>query len=349
MKSFLPFFYFLLLLCSCNRPCYQYDVYGADEFVIDSYKIRQGKLAILDMEGIEMDELSCDELQEYKDVIAEDDVLNVIIYHPKRTDLIQAVHTISQTIGFHVTEGKINLPDIPSIEVAGLTLNEAKQAIEACYRDHIRDVEVFLKYDERLSKKVELIGAVAHAFIPVDGKIRLFEVLAQARVSSVTANLFKSYIVRNGKQLSVDLYKLINEGDMTQNIVMHGEDRIFIAALHDATVMVMGEVNRPQAISVPYGFMSLREVLVSAGGVNAFSGDLDCIQVIRGNLQDPKIYVLSWNHVIHLPNDSLLLIPGDTVYVSERPVSQWNRFISQLLPTVEAFKKGHESYVLIRD
>ena len=26
-------------------------------------------------------------------------------------------------------------------------------------------------------------------------------------------------------------------------------------------------------------------------------------------------------------------MPGDTVYVSEKPITQWNRFIDQLLPS----------------
>ena len=52
MKTLLSLALLLLCFTSCHRPCHQYDIYGADEFVIDSYKIRQGKLAILDMEGV---------------------------------------------------------------------------------------------------------------------------------------------------------------------------------------------------------------------------------------------------------------------------------------------------------
>jgi polysaccharide export outer membrane protein len=89
--------------------------------------------------------------------------------------------------------------------------------------------------------------------------------------------------------------------------------------------------------------MSLREALVSAGGI-PFTGDRQNIQVIRGNLQCPKIYVLAWEHIVHLPNDSLLLMPGDTVYVSEKPITQWNRFIEQLLPSFQGFMMGYGVY-----
>ena len=339
--------FLLLALSSCRRPCHQYDLFGADEFVVDSYKIRQGKLAILDMEGIELGELPPDAMDEYLDVIAEDDILNIAIYHPKRRDIMDSIQLINERVGFRVSCGNVDLPDIPPIYVAGLTLEEARQAIQSCYCNHIQGIEVFLKYRDRLSRKVELTGAVSTPVIPVDGKIRLYDVLAIAQVPN-NANFFKSYVVREGLQLPIDLYKLVNEGDMCQNIVMRGGDRIFIANPNDTTVMVMGEVGSPRAVNLPYGFMSLREALVSAGGI-PFTGNRDSIQVIRGNLQNPKIYVLSWDHIIHLPNDSLLLMPGDTVYVTEKPITQWNRVIDQLLPSCLGVQTAYGTYRVFSD
>jgi polysaccharide export outer membrane protein len=72
---------------------------GADEFVLDSYKIREGKLAILEMEGFDIGEMPCDAMEEYVDTIAEDDLLNIVIYHPKRRDLMEAVQFINTAVG----------------------------------------------------------------------------------------------------------------------------------------------------------------------------------------------------------------------------------------------------------
>lgn len=346
MKPILSFFALLWLTCSCcTRPCYEYDVYGADEFVIDSYKIRQGKLSILEMEGTELGDLPPDAMEEYQDVIAEDDILNIAVYHPKRADVMNAVRFINETIGFRVHGGQVDIPDIPPIEVEGLTLNQAKERLQAVYQEHIKDIEVFVTYKDRLQRKVELAGSVSTPVVPVDGKIRLYEVLAKAHVPN-NANFFKSYVIRDGCQLPLDLHQLVQEGDMCQNIVMRGGDKIFIANPSDATVIVMGEVWQPRPVNLPYGYISLREALVGAGGI-PFTGDRDCIQVIRGNLQNPKIYVLSWNHIIHLPNDSLLLMPGDTVYVSEKPITQWNRFIDQLLPSFMGVETMYGTYKIL--
>lgn len=335
-----------LSLCSCNtRTCCSYAVMGADEFVIDSYRIRQGKLSILAMEGICVEDLPYDAMDEYQDEIAEDDILNIAIYHPTRKDLMESVQFINQTVGgFKVYKGAVNLPDIPPVAVAGLTLDEAREKLQEAFDKQIQNTEVFVTYRDRLKSKVELTGMVACDTVPVDGKIRLYEVVSKAHIPP-NANLFKSYVLRDDEQLAIDFYKLINEGDMEQNIVMRGGDKIYIANPSDANVMVMGEVGLPRPVDVPYGFISLREALVAARGI-PFTGDKSRIQVIRGNLPCPKIYVLSWQHIIHLPNDSLLLMPGDTVYVSEKPITKWNRFIGQLLPSLTGAEASYGIYRL---
>lgn len=335
--------FLLAIATACNPSRCDYAVMGADEFVMDSYKIRQGKLAILEMEGACIEELPPDAMQEYRDVVTEDDILSIALYHPTRKDLMDSFRFINDTVGgFRVYDGRIDLPDLPSVEVQGLTLEETRRTLQMLMRQQIKDVEIFVTYKDRLQRKVELTGMVETPTVPVDGKIRLYEVIAKAHIPPV-ANLFMSYVVRDGKPLAVDLHRLINQGDMCQNIVMRGGDKIFIANPADSTAMLMGEIRSPRAVNLPYGYMSLREALVSAGGI-PFTGDRRHIQVIRGNLQCPKIYVLSWEHIIHLPNDSLLLMPGDTVYISEKPITQWNRFIEQLLPSFQGLFTGYQVY-----
>lgn len=335
-------------LTSCGSNYMGKDLFGADEFVLDSYKIRQGKFSILEMEGICSEELDPNLLEEYQDRICEDDVLLIAIYNPKRPDVVNAVQTIGSSVGYRVVNGEIRLPDSPPLSVAGLTLEEARKKIEREYNSEIQDTEVFIAYKERIVRKVELMGLTALPNVPVDGKIRLYDLLSKARLPA-EANLFKSYIVRDGKMLPVDLRKLVRDGDMSQNIVMRGGDKIYIAEPSSASLMVMGEVGRERTVSLPNGYMSLRQVLAESGGI-LYTGDKSYIQIIRGSISRPKIYTLSWEHVIHLPNDSLLLMPGDIVYVAAKPITEWNRFISQLLPSFSGFDvmfKSSSSWGLI--
>jgi len=322
---------FLLLFGCGNRPYMGKDTVGADEFVMDSYKIRQGKFSILQLEGKNYAELSPDLLSEYQDVIKNGDVLYIAVFHPSRSDISAAIEAIGSTVGFRVNNGIVRLPDLEPISVEGLTLEEASQRIQSLYSSQIRDVQVFLSYKDRLERKVELAGLVMLSTIPIDGRIRLFETLSKAKVPP-HANLFKSYVVRDNQMLPVDLYKLLKEGDMSQNIVMRGGDKIYIADPSASTLMVLGEVGKERLVDVPNGFMTIRQALAEAGGI-PFTGNKSYIQVIRGNILNPKIYTVTWDHVIHLPSDSMLLIPGDIIYVAASPITNWNRFMSQLLPT----------------
>ncbi len=326
----------LLALFGCSNPPYRgSDVLGADEFVMDSYKIREGKFSVLQMSGKDLGSLAPQHLEEYHDVIQEGDILQIAIYHPTRTDISEAVQKIGAQIGYRVTNGKVVLPDLEAIEVAGLTLEAAREKIQKKYQDQIQDIEVFLAYRDRIQRKVELAGLVQVPNIPVDGRMRLFETLSIAKVPP-QANFFKSYMVRDNLLMPVDFYKLMKEGDMSQNIVMRGGDKIYIADASAASLMVLGEVGKERVVDLPNGFMTLRQAIAEAGGI-PYTGDKGYIQVIRGNILQPKIYTLNWRHVIHLPSDSMLLIPGDIVYVAATPLTEWNRFVSQILPTLIGF------------
>ncbi|MCI0381642.1 MAG: polysaccharide biosynthesis/export family protein [Chlamydiae bacterium] len=330
------FSFFFVYLCSCtNAPYRGCDVLGADEFVVDSYKIKEGKFAILEMEGKEFEPLATEHLEEYKDLVYEGDVLQISIYHPSRADLAQTLQTINCTLGFQVSQGTILLPDLEPICVKGLTLDEVRLAIQKAYSTYFSDITVFVGYKNRVERKVELAGLVSISSYPVNGKLRLFEVLAKA-AAAPHANFFKSYVVRNGKILPVDLYKLVKEGDMSQNIVMQGGDKIYIADPSASKLMVLGEVGQNRVIDIPNGFMTLRQAIGEAGGI-PYTGDRRYIQIFRGNLICPKIYTLNWQHLIHLPSDSLLLIPGDIVYIAATPIAEWNRFVNQVLPTLIGF------------
>lgn len=323
----------LFLFAGCTNPPYRgADVCGADDFVMDSYQIRCGKYGILEMEGKCFDCLDETLLSEYKDVIHEGDLLHVAVHHPTRSDLVASIASIGNQTGFRVMDGKVRMPDLDPIDVEGLTLLQAQEKIQEAYQSQIRDLEIFLSYRDKTERKVELIGMVQQPLIPVDGKMRLFEVLAMAKVPP-TANLFKSYLVRDGALVSVDLFRLVKEGDMSQNVVMRGGDKVYIADPSASTLMVLGEVGKQRVIDLPNGFMTLRQALAEAGGI-PYTGDKRFIQVIRGNMLHPKIYTLNWQHIIRLPSDSMLLIPGDIVYVAATPIAEWDRFVNQVLPTL---------------
>lgn len=341
--------FFSLLFVGCTGVSYRgSDVWSAEELVLDSYKIQGGKFSILEMGGEFFPPLDSALFEEYTEAINDEDVLEVALYHPSNHNLVKAIQTIGALIGYTVREGSILLPEIGDIQVKGLTISQAERKIQTAYKQKIDGAEVFLSLKSRRGNKVQLMGMVTSPCVVVDGKKRLFDVLAEAQVTT-HANLFRSYLVREGRPLPVDMHKLVEQGDMSQNIVMRPGDQVYIAQSRSSKLMVMGEVRQVKTVDVPNGSMPLREALALAGGI-PYTGNRGVIQIMRGNLVRPKIYTLSWEHIARLPSSSLLVIPGDIVYVAPTPIAQWSRFITQIFPTfigVELFRKGGISGALV--
>lgn len=138
-------FLVLLALVSCGEPRYNFDVKGADEFVMDSYRIRQGKFSILEMEGVPVCSMPVDCMCEYVDCVVEDDMLNIYIFHPTRKDVTGDIAGIGNTVGYRVIKGCICLPELEPIHVLGLSLHQVKIKIQENYSTIIADIEVFLR------------------------------------------------------------------------------------------------------------------------------------------------------------------------------------------------------------
>jgi polysaccharide export outer membrane protein len=335
----------ILLLCllvlisvGCTPLVYEDTSYALDEFIADSSLISRGKFGILQVQekGIPI-EYSNQEL------LIDGDELSISLYNPSRIDHVDAFKSVSQRGGFRISDGKVSLPCLGCVDVKELSLQEVKEKIQRLYCEQFSDGQFFINYKKRKERFVQIIGG-AIGTIPVDVRTRLNEVLAKAGVPPQT-NLFKSYVIRSGSQLPVDLYKLLHEGDLAQNIVMRGGDQIFLAEGSDASVMVTGEIPKSMAIPLPNGIISLREALAIAGGI-PFTGDKCCIGVIRGGSLSPKVYCLNWRELTSVSNNSLLLIPGDVVVISETHLVQWNRFINQLQPSYCTMQTVYDIYEL---
>jgi polysaccharide biosynthesis/export protein len=333
-------FLICVLLTGCSER-YCHDLSSVEEFVADSYAINEGKHGILEMSGFDSEILDPKLLEEKADLIEEEDIINIEIFHPARRDLVNLITNISHSNGFRVIDGKIFLPNLDYIEIANLTLKEVKEKIKNRYSKEISDIEVFVSFLKKKEKKVEVAGLVSSE-IEINGKTRLFDVLAKVKIP-INANLFKSYFLREGSFLPVDFYKLLKKGDMSQNVVMNDKDKIYIAESKSSKVYVLGEVPMQKAIDIPDGRISLKEAIAEAGGILP-TADKSVIQIFRANVQNPKIYLLNWEYITRLPSSSLNLIEGDIVYIASKPLVDWNRFVSQILPTVSLIDSAYRGF-----
>jgi protein involved in polysaccharide export with SLBB domain len=109
-----------------------------------------------------------------------------------------------------------------------------------------------------------------------------------------------------------------------------------VADFRSKKIYVFGEVNKPNILQLNDQPMTITDAIAYTGSFDQDASDTRHIYVIRGTLAKPRIYWLNAN----TPDQLLLaqqfqLQPNDIVFVSTAPVARWNRFINQLLPTLQ--------------
>ena len=82
---------------------------------------------------------------------------------------------------------------------------------------------------------------------------------------------------------------------------------------------------------------SLLDAINLAGGTNVISANTTRIYVIRGNLDQLTVYALNAKSPqTMMVAQRFYIRNNDIIYVSPLPISNWNRIISQLLPSFSA-------------
>ncbi len=230
--------------------------------------------------------------------------------------------------GFRIApDGTISYLQAQNIQVAGLTLDEARLAIEEGLSSNFRAPRVIITPQEIGSKRFTILGKVINkGVVTLERPMTLVEAIANAggietglfeKNTVELADLDRSFVSRKGKQLPVDFRKLLNEGDMKQNIEIEPNDFIFIASTITNDYYVLGAVVNPgvQGLTPDATVVS---AISRRGGLNDRAWS-DRVLVVRGSLSKPETFVISLKDVLAAKEKDFKLQPKDIVFVSERP------------------------------
>lgn len=110
-----------------------------------------------------------------------------------------------------------------------------------------------------------------------------------------------------------------------------------VADFRSKKVYVMGEVNKAGFLPMTDQPLSIIDALNMSGSLDPNTSDPRHIYVIRGSLIRPEIYWLNAsNPPALLLGEQFQLQDHDVVIISTASLTRWNRFLSQLLPTLES-------------
>jgi len=230
--------------------------------------------------------------------------------------------------GFRIApDGTVSYLQAQNIKVAGLTLDEARLAIEKGLSAHFRSPRVIITPQEVGSKRFTILGKVAHkGVVTLERPITLIEAIANAGGLETglfdykiieLADLDRSFLARGGRHLPVDFRRLLHEGDMKYNFEIEPDDFIYIASNITNDYYVLGAVMAP-------GTQGLTEDASVVAAISLRSGFttrawISRVLVIRGSITKPETFIVNVKNVLAGKEKDFKLKPKDIVYVAERP------------------------------
>ncbi len=251
-------------------------------------------------------------------------------------------------------DGKLYYSLLPGLNVWGLTLAQSRDRIESGLSKYLSEPHVTVTLREVASKYVWLLGRLSKPGIyPMTAPMTLLEALTlaggSARAIAISgtqelADLRHSFVMRQGQLLPVDFYRLLREGDMSQNIYLQPDDFVYVPSALNQQVYVLGAVRFPRA--VPYSErMTLISALSEANGAvkidwlsPSYTGlapdaYMTHVAIVRGSLARPELTVVDAAAVIKGRIPDVPLEPGDIVYVPNAPYSTLKRYFNTVLST----------------
>jgi len=174
-------------------------------------------------------------------------------------------------------DGKISFPLIGEVVAAGKTPLELRQILTEKLSEFINAPEVMVNLIGMENFTVYVYGPKSLAGQKnIRGNTNMLQFFATLDTLSDDVDLKESSLIRNNKKEAVNFYKLLREGDLTQNVYLKPGDVIFIKELAAKPVIqetnqfknkvkVIGEVRSEGNFDYKEG-MTVLDAILMAGG-----------------------------------------------------------------------------------
>lgn len=299
-----------------------------------------------------------------------------------RVDIFDTPELVLETRYTVLLDGTVNLPWIGGTPVQGLTLNQAAAALTEKYRRFIRNPIITVSLAAARPLKIGVIGEVNRPgsyIISVIGSETSQTSLSQRTVSSTEgasqwptvskaiqtaggitqlANVRQIKVRRpvgSGREnvINVDLWRFLQEGDLTQDMILRDGDTIEIPkggelkpdevtqvaasnfSPETIKVNVVGEVVTPGSVTVRPN-TTLNQAVLAAGGLKNNRARKTNIELIRlnpdGTVTRRKL-ALDLNQGLNEANNPALH-NNDVVVVNRNGVAKFSDLIGTVLSPV---------------
>ena len=255
------------------------------------------------------------------------------------------------------SDGMITFTFLEDIKVAGLTTQQVDDLLTAELGHYIRHPRVTVAVKEYNSKFVSLLGAISTTggviygpdtprgsrtgpgSYALTGKTTVLQVLARAGGPTDQANLRQVSIRREtGQAFTVNINKVITQGDLSQNIVLDAGDTVLVPPVAEDPrnrVFVFGEVKNP-GVFPTRGDITVMEAIALSGGFQqrAVLGDA---KILRGDMTRPEVIACDLNRLLKRGDISqnIKLHNGDVLYIPKNTIGRISDFLREIQPILD--------------
>ena len=254
-------------------------------------------------------------------------------------------------------DGTISLPYFDGAKIDGMTAPEADAYLTKELARYLRHPRVDVLVIKQGSKSVKVFGAGAGAAqnpsggtYYLTGRETLVDLMSRLGSPAKDADFTRVRLVRNGKTTVLNVQRAIRQGDMSQNAVLDDGDTVDIPSLDESTryVYVLGEVVKPRRL--PYnGELTILDAVSACEGftANAYYPD---IRLVRTNRETPVVYAIAMDRLLKQGDVSqnMVLEDKDIIIIPADPITNWNRFVDKMLPTISKLSSGIYSTNFLR-
>jgi polysaccharide export outer membrane protein len=240
-------------------------------------------------------------------IIGPEDVLEVQVW--ERKDLNQTV--------FVRPDGRTSLPLVGEIMVAGKTVQELQDHLAEVYEKTVKGAVVTVIIRDIKSRPVYFVGGFGRT-----GPLQLMRDMTLLQAISIVggvapgADAEHGYVLRGDKRTPVDFFKLLQKGDLSQNVKLEPGDSV-VVPLADL-VYIQGEVRSPGAVKYTTD-LTLLKAITQAGGLTPLAAS-GRVELLRGKAEKRERMKVDVDNIIRAPqeNADVSLKPDDIIFVPQR-------------------------------
>ncbi|MES2997120.1 MAG: polysaccharide biosynthesis/export family protein [Verrucomicrobiota bacterium] len=228
-------------------------------------------------------------------------------------------------------DGRVSIPYVGEVQVIGQTPADVAAGLAERIKPISNTARISVSRTGRVANTANVLGTVR-----TPGPVALekegfnsLDLLASAGGPTQPEHLALYTLKRGGREYHFDYL-----GFRKRPFIVEEGDFLSVTTDTSNRFHIMGALNRPTTIAFPSPSPTLADALGSGSGLDERRSDPSGVFVFRKGSPN-MVYTFNMKDPSVMPLIQRFPMKGeDIVYITEAPLTRWNRLLSQILPSV---------------